>query len=234
MIRIEKLWKSFGRLDVLRDLDLQIETGSVTALVGHNGSGKTTLIKCILGLDRLSRGAVHFQGKQLNGEVDHRQMIGYMPQLARFPENLTAGEILDMISDLRGNPRDARTELIEYFGLQTELEKSVRVLSGGNRQKVSMVIAFMFDPEFLILDEPTAGLDPLASSLLKDRIQTDRDAGKTFLITSHMMSELEELADHIVYLHDGRIVYQGTILDLIADNQEPNLERAIARLMRAF
>ena len=97
-----------------------------------------------------------------------------------------------------------------------------------------MVIAFMFDPEFLILDEPTAGLDPLASSLLKDRIQTDRDAGKTFLITSHMMSELEELADHIVYLHDGRIVYQGTILDLIADNQEPNLERAIARLMRAF
>lgn len=231
MITILGLRKSFGRLDVLRGIDLAIDRGIVTAVVGHNGSGKTTLIKTILGLVRPDSGIVQFDGRVVNGEATYRNQVGYMPQAVRFPDNLTALDLFKMLEDLRGRSAANRERLIERFRLGPELSKPLRTLSGGTRQKVSAVTAFMFQPELLILDEPTAGLDPVSSSILKDMIEEERRQGRTILLTSHIMSEIEELSDRVVFLQDGRIRYEGNVATLRIATGEANLERAIAQMM---
>lgn len=231
MIEIKGLTKHFGRLEVLKELDAQIYDRKITAIVGHNGSGKTTLIKCLLGLDRLNSGDISINDYKLNGDWNYRSQIGYMPQIARFPENLTASEVITMISDLRTDATTRAGELIEYFRLADEMEKPLKTLSGGTRQKVNAIVALMFDPDILVLDEATAGLDPISSSLLKDKILAEKEAGKTVIITSHIMSEIQELADTILYLLDGKIFFEGPVDDLIAQTGEKNLERAIAKMM---
>lgn len=231
IISIKDLEKSFGRLPVLRGIDMVVPRGQVTAIVGHNGSGKTTLIKSVLGLVRPDAGTVHFDGELLNGHSAYRKRIGYMAQSARFPDNLTAGDLLAVLEDLRGTPSPRREELISAFKLRPELDKPARALSGGNRQKVAAVMAFMFRPDVLILDEPTAGLDPVSSGILKDLIAAERRVGRSFVLTSHIMSELEALADRVVFLQDGRIRFEGPIDAVRTGTGEENLERAIAQLM---
>lgn len=233
MIEIKGLTKAFGRQHVLQGVDLTIAPGRVTAIVGHNGAGKTTLIKAILGLSRPDGGTITFDGQPITDDPAYRARIGYMPQMARFPENLTAGELLDMVKDLRGDAiAHVDEELIARLGLGQELRKPLRVLSGGTRQKVNAVLAFLFSPELLILDEPTAGLDPVSSSTLKDKILSSRAAGRTIVITSHIMSELEELADDVAFLIDGRMQFAGPVQRLKIETRQVNLERAIAHLMR--
>ncbi len=231
MIDIIGIEKSFGRLRVLRGLDLRIERGTVTAIVGPNASGKTTLIKAILGLIKPDGGHIVFDGVTLNGAWNYRERIGYMPQLARFPDNLSAREVIDMLKDLRGRPDDLDEELLTAFDLDAELGKPLRTLSGGTRQKISAVVAFLFRPDVLILDEPTAGLDPVASSILKDKILRQRDAGTTFILTSHIMSEIEELADNVAFLLDGTVHFAGSTTEVKATTGQPRLERAIAHLL---
>ena len=231
MIRISSLAKRFGKLDVLRAVDLDVRAGKVTAVVGPNGAGKTTLIKTILGLTRPDAGRVLFDGERVGDDPEYRSRVGYMPQIARFPENLTAAELLAMLRDLRGTPARVDEELVERFQLAGHLGKPLRTLSGGTRQKVNAVMAFLFDPDLLILDEPTAGLDPVAAGVLKDKIRAARDAGKTFILTSHIMSELEELADDVAFLLDGRVRYAGPVHDLKLATRELSLERAVARMM---
>jgi Cu-processing system ATP-binding protein len=231
MIRIRGLRKQFGQAVVLRDIDLDIEPGCVTAILGPNGAGKTTLIKSCLGLVRPDAGEIAIDGVVLNGDAEYRRGIGYMPQIPRYPENLTVREILAMIGDLRGATGTHDTELIDVFGLEAQLDKPFRALSGGNRQRVSAAIAFMFRPRLLFLDEPTAGLDPVASSMLKDRIAREKEEGRTVVLTSHIMSEVEELADVVIYLLDGRIDFERSVGDLLAGTGEATLERAIARMM---
>jgi Cu-processing system ATP-binding protein len=231
MIRITALAKRFGKLDVLRAVDLDVRAGKVTAVVGPNGAGKTTLIKTILGLTRPDAGRVLFDGERVGDDPEYRSRVGYMPQIARFPENLTAAELLAMLRDLRGTPARVDEELVEGFQLAGHLGKPLRTLSGGTRQKVNAVMAFLFDPDLLILDEPTAGLDPVAAGVLKDKIRAARDAGKTFILTSHIMSELEELADDVAFLLDGRVRYAGPVHDLKLATRELSLERAVARMM---
>lgn len=232
MIRIEKLSKKFGRLQVLREIDLELHDGMVYAIVGPNASGKTTLIKSILGLVKPDSGVIECNGVRVNGDSAYRSQLGYMPQIARFPDNLTISELLRLVRDIRDNPPQTDDELITAFGLDTQMDKALKTLSGGTRQKVSAVIAFMHRPQTLILDEPTAGLDPDASSTLKDKIAQEKRQGKTFLITSHIMSEVEELADHIIFLLDGRIYFQGTVDMVQHRTSEQKLERAIARLLQ--
>jgi len=224
--------KRFGALEVLRGVDLHVRRGRVTAIVGPNAAGKTTLIKAILGLTRLDAGQLTFDGERINGDCAYRARIGYMPQIARFPENLTGRELLAMISDLRRWSTDADDELVGEFSLAGELDKPLRTLSGGTRQKLNSVLAFRFRPELLVLDEPTAGLDPVASSVLKDRILAERGAGRTCIITSHVLGELEELADDVVLLTDGRVSFSGTMTDLKSLTRQSTLERAIAEMMR--
>jgi Cu-processing system ATP-binding protein len=231
MIEIRGLEKRFAGSPVLRGVDLEARPGRVTALVGPNAAGKTTLIKSVLGLVRPDAGRIRVAGRTVEAGCEYRRAIGYMPQLASFPGNLTGEELLRMLRDLRRGER-VDGSLAEELGIAAELRKPLRSLSGGTRQKVSAVAAFLFDPEILILDEPSAGLDPVASGVLKDRIAAARDAGKTLLLTSHVMSELEELSDDVVFLLDGRVRYDGPAPALKLRTRQVNLERAIAWLMR--
>ena len=233
MISIQGLTKRFGRLDVLRGIDLDIRPGRVTAIVGPNGAGKTTLIKTILGLTRPDRGRLAFDGVPIReDDPGYRSRIGYMPQIARFPENLTAADLLRMLTDLRAYPVAPDRGLIARFGLEPHLTKPLRTLSGGTRQKVNAVMAFLFEPELLILDEPTAGLDPVASGILKDTISAARTAGRTVILTSHVMSELEELADDVAFLLDGVLRFAGSVHDIKLHTRQFTLERALAHMMR--
>ncbi|MEO5816691.1 MAG: ABC transporter ATP-binding protein [Gemmatimonadaceae bacterium] len=230
MIEARGLTKRFGTIEVLRGVDLRIVRGRVTAIVGPNGAGKTTFIKAVLGLTRADAGTLTFDGTLIGDDESYRARIGYMPQIARFPEHLTATELLQLLRDLRGT--DAVNErLIEPFGLQPELRKKLSVLSGGTRQKVNAVAAFLFSPELYVLDEPTAGLDPVSSGILKARILRERDEGRTVLLTSHIMSEIDELADDVIYLTDGRVQYTGAVAGLKSAMGHQNLERAVAELM---
>jgi Cu-processing system ATP-binding protein len=231
VIRLEGLRKRFGRLEVLKGIDLELEAGKVTAILGPNGAGKTTLIKSVLGLVRPDGGRILLDGAPLTADGAYREEIGYMPQIPRYPENLTVREIFEMIEDLRGRSEGLDTDLVEAFDLERQMEKPFKTLSGGNRQRVSAALAFLFRPRVLILDEPTAGLDPLASSTLKDKVLEERGNGRTVLLTSHVMSEVEELADRVVYLLEGSIHLDASVAGLLESTGEPNLERAMARTM---
>ena len=239
MIEIGGLEKRYGRLHVLRGIDLRVARGRVTAVVGPNGAGKTTLIKAVLGLTRADAGRIAVDGLALDGGVDYRARIGYMPQIARFPENLTGAELLGMLKELRGAggapagapPTAVDEELVDRFRLGEQLGKPLRTLSGGTRQKVNAAMAFLFRPDLLILDEPTAGLDPVSSGVLKDKILAERSAGRTVVLTSHVMGELEELADDVAFLLDGRVRFAGPIEELKGTTRQRTLERAVAHIM---
>ena len=231
MIEIKNLKKIFGKSEVLKGINLSIESGKVTAIVGPNGSGKTTLIKSILGLVKPTYGTIVVDGENIHNNFVYRNKIGYMPQIARYPENLTANELLSLVKELRSTAYAGSSELIKSFKLSEEVEKPFKNLSGGTKQKVSAVIAFAFDPKIYFLDEPTAGLDPVSSSFFKDLVLKEKQNKKTIVLTSHIMSEVQELADEIVFLLEGEIRFKGTIESLLRDQNETKLERAIAELM---
>ena len=232
MIEARHITKSFGKLRVLDDLSLSIAPRRITGLVGPNAAGKTTLAKIILGLTKADSGALEIDGIPIGAEDAYRSRIGYMPQMARFPENLSARELFEMLTDLRHSTRPVDDELVERFNFAGALDKPVRMLSGGTRQKVNAVIAFLFRPDLFILDEPTAGLDPVSSGILKDKILADKAAGKTFLLTSHIMSELDELADDVAFINEGRVAFVGGVAELKRVTRQSNLERAIAEMMK--
>lgn len=231
MITLSNVIKRYGKLDVLKGIDLKFSKGKISAIVGPNGSGKTTIIKIILGLVKPDYGKVFIDDKPLNGDYLYREKIGYMPQIASFPENLSVIEVLSMIKDLRNRTDNCEEDLIKEFELKSELTKSIRTLSGGNKQKLSAVISLMFDPDILIFDEPTAGLDPVVSSRFKEIVKHKKDKDKTILLTSHIMSEVEELADEIIFLLDGKIYYKGSLEKLLIDKGEVKLERAVAKIL---
>jgi len=234
MLAITSLTKRFGALDVLRGVDLTLGAGRVLALVGPDGAGKTTLIKSIVGLTRPDGGEIRLDGELVRGDA-YRARIGYMPQIARFPENLAAADLIAMLADLRGADADAARdeELVERFVLGPHLRKPLRALSGGTRQKVNAVLACLFRPRLLILDEPTAGLDPVSSAILKDKVLAERGRGCAVLLTSHLMGEIEELADDVALLVDGRVSFAGSVDELRRATGQPRLERAVARLLAA-
>ncbi|MGK9476927.1 ABC transporter ATP-binding protein [Melioribacter sp. OK-6-Me] len=231
MILIDSVSKNFGNIKALEQVNLKIEKGSMTYLVGPNASGKSTLIKIILGLVKPSAGNVVVNGIKLNGHSEYRNSIGYMPQTANFPDNLSIKEIFDMIAEIRSVKNFADSELIESYNLYREFNKKLKHLSGGTKQKVNAAIAFAFNPEILILDEPTAGLDPYASSILKNKILKENKLGKTIIFTSHILKDLQELAREIVLLVNGKIVLSGIINDIISNNGI-DLEEKIISIMK--
>lgn len=231
MLQVQGLRKRFGRLEVLRGVDLAAAPGRITALVGPNAAGKSTLIKTIIGLVRIDEGRVLIDGQSIDGERAYRERIGYMPQAARFPEHLTGREVLALVRRLRRADVRIDDTLIGQFELDPMLDRPIRTLSGGTRQKLNAVVAFLFDPAMVILDEPTGGLDPVASGILKDKLVRAAAAGTTALLTSHILSEVEELAHDIIFLTEGRVAFQGPIDQLLREAGEARLERAVARLM---
>lgn len=232
MISIQHLNKRFRKHTVLKDISLEFPNGTVTAVIGPNGSGKTTLMKSILGLITPDSGSIIIDGVSAIDNAESRKSVGYMAQIARYPENLTAREVIAMVRGLRDiSLPDNSDALIEQFDLTVHLDKPMRMLSGGTRQKVGAIVALMFGPHSLLLDEPTAGLDPISSQRLKDMIVEAKDKGATVLITSHILSEIDELADRVMYLHEGKCIYYGEIQTLLTRTGESSLTRAIATLM---
>jgi Cu-processing system ATP-binding protein len=232
MIEIKHIQKKFGRLIALNDVNLSFEAGETIALIGPNGSGKTTLIKTILGLVIPDSGDVLFKGKSVLGEWNYRERIGYMPQIGRYPDNMRIGQIIDMMVDLRKNHVNGiDDELLNDLGVSKLLDKPMRTLSGGTRQKVSACLAFMFQPDVLILDEPTAGLDPLSSEILKAKMLKGKEAGKLILITSHILSDLDDLVTEVVYMQEGLVRYHEALDVLQHQTGEQKLNKVIAALM---
>ncbi|NCT19383.1 MAG: copper ABC transporter ATP-binding protein [Flavobacteriales bacterium CG03_land_8_20_14_0_80_35_15] len=231
MIKIENLHKSFGKLKVLDGLDLEIKAGGIFAILGPNGSGKTTLIKSILGMVVPEKGLISLNNENIIGKWAYRNQINYLPQIANFPSNLNVNELIGMVKNLR--PKLAsESELISAFGLAPFLNKKLGTLSGGTKQKVNLVLTFMFDSPLIILDEPTNGLDPISVIHLKKIIQTEKEKGKTILITTHIMSLVEAIADEIVFLLEGKIYFKGSVIKLKKQTGEPDFERAIAKLLK--
>lgn len=231
MISIKGLTKRFDRFCLMDGLELEIPGGQTTGIVGPNGSGKTTLIKQILGLVRPDRGTITVNGTRLNGDSSYRNDIGYMPQMAHYPENMKVYELLEFIREIRSAEVTSQEELIQLLELNEVLENPLRTLSGGTLQKVGAVLAFMFDPPVIILDEPTAGLDPKSSVRLKKLIREEKEKGKTILLTTHIMSEIEELADYLVFLVEGEVRYQGSMDNLVGHNRYERLEGVMAKMM---
>lgn len=229
MIQIENLHKRFGKNKVLSNLDLEIHGSGIFAVLGPNGSGKTTLIKCVLGMVIPSSGAIEVQGKTIKKHWKYRQEINYLPQIANFPGNLRVKELIRMIKDLR-QKESREEELIKLFGLEPFLEKKLSTLSGGTKQKVNLVLTFMFDSPLLILDEPTTGLDPGSLIKLKELILREKNKGKTILITTHIMQFVEEMADEIVYLLEGNIFFKGSVKQLMTRTNQTDFEHAIAAI----
>ena len=174
MIAINNLHKKFGKLSVLDGLDLEITKGGIFAVLGPNGSGKTTLIKCILGMVIPNKGTISYNNENVLKEWEYRNNLNYLPQIANFPANLSVIELIKMVKNLR--PKESNEqELIDLFGLNPFLNKKLGNLSGGTKQKVNLVLTFMFDSDLIILDEPTTGLDPIALIHLKELIERGKN-----------------------------------------------------------
>ena len=230
MVTYQDLNKKFGSNIVLNGLNLSIKTGGIIAILGPNGSGKTTMIKSLLGMVIPNKGSILLNNKDIKDQWKYRNEIDYLPQIANFPSNLTVNELFTMIKDLRGKTTKDE-ELIEFFKLQSFLNEKLGILSGGTKQKVNLVITFMFDSPLVILDEPTSGLDPISLIRLKELIQREKAKGKTILITSHIMNFVEEIADEIVFLLEGKIYFQGTVTEIKTKTGQKDFEHAIATIL---
>ncbi|MBS1614602.1 MAG: ABC transporter ATP-binding protein [Bacteroidetes bacterium] len=232
MIEAKNLNKRFGKLQALRNLSFRFSKGECIALIGPNGCGKTTLIKTILGMVVPDSGHILFDGKDIQGQFAYRAQIGYMPQTGRYPEAATIAQVIKMMKDLRG--KDARLDesLIHSFQLETLGNKRTGTLSGGTRQKLSAALAFLFSPDVLILDEPTAGLDPVSSEVLKQKILEEKEKGRLILITSHILSELDELVTEVVFMQEGELRFHAPMAQLQEQTGELRLSKVIARIMQ--
>ena len=233
MIIASNVSKQFGKLKALDNISATCVRGECIALIGPNASGKTTLIKSILGMVVPNSGFITFNGKNILHDWLYRENIGYMPQTGKYPENMSIRQVISMMKDIRqktgaGNLDE---ELLISFGLDKVLDKRMRTLSGGTRQKVSATLAFLFKPDVLILDEPTAGLDPVASEVLKEKIIREKQKGKLILITSHILSDLDDLITQVIYMQDGHLIFHKSLAELRADTGEAKLSKAIASVM---
>jgi len=233
MIIASNVTKRFGKLKVLDNVSATCNKGQCIALIGPNGSGKTTFIKCLLGMVVTDSGFITFNEKNIMHDWQYRAHIGYMPQIGRYPDNMTIAQVIDMLKDMRkSKPQQLDEELIHAFKLPELMNKRMSTLSGGTRQKVSASLAFLFNPDVLILDEPTAGLDPLSAEILKGKIIAEKKKGKLILITSHVLSDLDEMITEIMYMQDGSLRFHKSFEELRSDTGEQKLSKAIARVMQ--
>ncbi|WP_416964814.1 ATP-binding cassette domain-containing protein [Streptomyces sp. Agncl-13] len=213
-ITVSGLHKSFGRTQALAGLDLNVETGEVHGFLGPNGSGKSTTIRVLLGLLHADSGAAQLLGRDpWTDAVELHRRVAYVPGDVTLWRNLSGGEVIDLYGKLRGGlDKSRRTDLIDRFELDPT--KKGRTYSKGNRQKVALVAAFASDVDLLILDEPTSGLDPLMEEVFQRCVEEERDRGRTILLSSHILSEVEELCDRVSIIRKGRTVESGSLSDL--------------------
>jgi Cu-processing system ATP-binding protein len=230
MIKIQGLNKHYNKNHVLKDINLNISDPGIYAILGPNGSGKTTLLKSIIGLVNPEKGDIMVNGINVKDTPLYRNKISYLPQVARFPDNLLVSEVIKLIKDIRNQAAD-ELQLVELFQLGPEMKKKLGNLSGGTRQKVNMLLGFLFDSPVLILDEPTNSLDPVSLTKFKKMIIEKKQQGKIIIYTTHIMSFVEEFSDKIILLLDGRIIFVGDLQGILRDTGERSLENAIVHLV---
>ena len=233
MIEIKNLTKKFNKFTALNQVNIRFNDGHSVALIGPNGCGKTTLIKCILGLNVVEDGDILVNNESVKEHYLYRKNIGYMPQIGRYPENMTIAQTIQMIKDTRKvSENEMDTELLEAFELKSIFDKKMRTLSGGTTQKVSAVLAFLFNPGIIILDEPTAGLDPLASEILKNKIIKERNKGKIIIITSHLSSELDDIVSEIVFMNEGKVIVHQSVEELMTERKTEKISESIISILK--
>jgi Cu-processing system ATP-binding protein len=230
MIEIRGLNKYYSRNHILKDISLDIKEPGIYAILGPNGSGKTTLLKSIIGLVLPRSGEVRVNETLVSETHLYRRDISYLPQIARFPDNLKVYELIRFIKDIRNQDGNEKP-LIDLFQLQPEMKKRLGNLSGGTRQKVNMVLGFLFDTPIIILDEPTISLDPVALAKFKTIISEKKQQGKIILYTTHIMSLVEEFSDRIILLMEGKIIFKGGLEEILKESGKDSLENAIAYLV---
>lgn len=215
MIRIEGLQKRYGRLQAVAGLDLEARPGEVLALLGPNGAGKSTTIKAIVGLVRPDAGRLTIAGLDaLREPREARARLGYLPQRVAFHENLTALEVLAFFARLRGVSSGALRGLLARVGLADSADRRTRGFSGGMLQRLGLAVALLGEPQVLVLDEPTVGLDPEGALLFKEIVQERRAAGCTVLLSSHLLNEVQTFADRLAFCLAGRVTAQDTLAGL--------------------
>jgi Cu-processing system ATP-binding protein len=233
MIEIKNLTKKFNKFTALNQVNIRFNDGHSVALIGPNGCGKTTLIKCILGLNVVEDGDILVKNESVKEHYLYRKNIGYMPQIGRYPENMTIAQTIQMIKDTRKvSESELDTELLEAFELESIFDKKMRTLSGGTTQKVSAVLAFLFNPNIIILDEPTAGLDPLASEILKNKIIKEKNKGKLIIITSHLLSELDDIVSEIVFMNEGKVIVHQSVEELMTERKTEKISESIISILK--
>ena len=233
MIEIKNLTKKFNKFTALNQVNIHFNDGHSVALIGPNGCGKTTLIKCILGLNVVEDGDILVNNESVKEHYLYRKNIGYMPQIGRYPENMTIAQTIQMIKDTRKvSENELDTELLEAFELESIFDKKMRTLSGGTTQKVSAVLAFLFNPNIIILDEPTAGLDPLASEILKNKIIKEKNKGKLIIITSHLLSELDDIVSEIVFMNEGKVIVHQSVEELMTERKTEKISESIISILK--
>ncbi|EKU49564.1 ABC transporter ATP-binding protein [Brevibacterium casei] len=214
LVELRQITKSFGHARALDGLDLTISAGEVHGLLGPNGAGKSTTIRVLLGMLHADSGSARVLGQDpWTAAPEVRGRLAYVPGDVSLWPNLTGGEVIDLLARMHGGEERARRDaLIERFELDPT--KRSRTYSKGNRQKVGLVAALSVDAELLILDEPTAGLDPLMEEVFKQCVHEARDAGRTVLLSSHILSEVEQLCDRVSIVRAGGVVDTGTLAEL--------------------
>ena len=234
MIKIENISKCYGQQPVLRSVSLDLHPGQSVAMIGPNGSGKSTLIKAILGLVLPDQGTITVNGRDTRHGHAYRSAIGYMPQISRFPEHLRVIDLFAMMKKLRTDVAAASYDeaLYRQFAIAQMSHKPLGSLSGGMRQQVSAALAFLFNPSIIILDEPTAALDPVSNERLKEKVKQSVRESKLVLVTSHILSDLDEIARQVIYLMEGEVKFFEEIDTLREQTAETQLNKIIVRIIQ--
>jgi len=235
MIVYENFTKRFEKLVAVSGLELHVREGETLALIGPNGSGKTTTLKAALGLVRPSGGRVRVAGADVVTEGRAaRACLGYLPQRLSFPEGCTAGEVMHLYARLRGADPAETEVLLERVGLLDAADRAADGFSGGMRQRLGLAIALLGRPRALVLDEPTAALDPSGSLLVRDLVESIRAEGTTVLLSSHDLAEVEALADRVAVFIAGRLAALGTPAELASALELPTSPRRMEEIYRAI
>ncbi|MDF2540775.1 MAG: transporter ATP-binding protein [Herbinix sp.] len=214
ILKTNNLTKKYGKFTALNGVNLDLKNGEVFGFIGPNGAGKTTTIRILLGILKATEGTAEIFGKDAwKDAVEIHKRIAYVPGDVNLWSNLTGGEVIDLFVKLRGtNHKNRREELIQRFDLDPS--KKCRTYSKGNRQKVALIAAFASDADFYILDEPTSGLDPLMEKVFQECVMEVKNAGKSILLSSHILSEVERLCDKVSIIKQGKIMETGTLDEL--------------------
>ncbi|WP_165005712.1 MULTISPECIES: ABC transporter ATP-binding protein [unclassified Enterococcus] len=214
IIKVEHLKKNFGKFEALKDVSFTVDSGEVVGFIGPNGSGKSTTIRTLLGIIRKDGGTAQIFGQDVwKDSLAIHQRLSYVPGDVSLWGNLTGGAIIDFFMKLHGKGDYAKKEyLIDRFELDPK--KKAKNYSKGNRQKVGLIAALSVDSDLYLLDEPTAGLDPLMEAVFQEEVQKLKQEGKSILLSSHILSEVERLADRVVIIRQGKVVEEGSLKEL--------------------